>query len=61
MAELAKVKPTIKLAKKIEKVYNIKLIKKIDEIEPSVRQSQYMKKSDGSSLGDIAYIKKKKK
>jgi putative transcription factor len=59
--EAGKVKPTIKLAKKIEKVYNIKLIKKIDEIEPTVHQSQYMKKSNGSSLGDIAYVKKKKK
>jgi len=59
--EAGKVKPTIKLAKKIEKVYNIKLIKRIDEIEPTGRQSHYMKKSDGSSLGDIAYVKKKKK
>jgi len=59
--EAGKVKPTIKLAKKIEKVYHIKLIKKIDEIEPSVHQNQYMKKSNGSSLGDIAYVKKKKK
>ena len=59
--EAGKVEPTIKLAKKIEKVYNIKLLKKIDEIEPTGHQSQYMKKSNGSSLGDIAYVKKKKK
>jgi putative transcription factor len=59
--EAGKVEPTIKLAKKIEEVYNIKLIKQVDEIEPSAKQNQYMKKSSGSSLGDIAYVKKKKK
>ena len=59
--EAGKVEPTIKLAKKIEKVYNIKLLKKVDEIEPTTPQSKYMKKSSGSSLGDIAYVKKKKK
>jgi putative transcription factor len=59
--EAGKVVPTIMLAKKIEKVYDIKLLKKIDEIEPTGHQSQYMKKSNGSSLGDIAYVKKKKK
>ena len=59
--EAGKVEPTIKLAKKIEDVYNIKLIKQVDEIEPTAKQSQYMKKSSGSSLGDIAYVKKKKK
>ena len=58
--EAGKVEPTIKLAKKIEKVYNITLLKKIDEIEPSAKQSKYMKKSHGSSLGDIAFITKKK-
>lgn len=59
--EAGKVEPTIKLAKKIEEVYNIKLLKQVDEIEPSAKQSQYMKKSSSSSLGDIAYVKKKKK
>jgi putative transcription factor len=59
--EAGKVEPTIKLAKKIEEVYNIKLLKQVDEIEPSATQSQYMKKSSGSSLGDIAFVKKKKK
>ncbi|MFX1287104.1 MAG: multiprotein bridging factor aMBF1 [Promethearchaeota archaeon] len=59
--EAGKVEPTIKLAKKIEDVYNIKLIKQVDEIEPTAKQSQYMKKSSGPALGDIAYIKKKKK
>ena len=58
--EAGKAEPTIKLAKKIEDVYNIKLIKQVDEIEPSAKQSQYMKKASGSSLGDIAYVKKKK-
>ncbi|NVM18238.1 MAG: TIGR00270 family protein [Candidatus Lokiarchaeota archaeon] len=58
--EAGKVEPTIKLAKKIEEVYKIKLLKQVDEIEPTAKQSQYMKKSSGSSLGDIAYVKKKK-
>jgi len=59
--EAGKVEPTTKLAKKIEEVYNIKLLKQVDEIEPAAKQNQYMKKSSGSSLGDIAYVKKKKK
>jgi len=56
--ESGKVKPTIKLAKKIEKVYNITLLKKSDEIE--VNTKKYMKKQTSSTLGDIAFIKKKK-
>ncbi len=56
--EAGKVKPTIKLAKKIESVYNIRLLQKSDQIE--VNTERFMKKSTGSSLGDIAFIKKKK-
>jgi len=56
--ESGKVKPTIKLAQKIQKVYNIALLKKTDEIE--VNTKRYMKKTQATSLGDIAFIKKKK-
>ena len=56
--EAGKAKPTIKIAKKLEKSYNIVLLKDIDEIE--INTSQFMKKSTGTSLGDIAFIKKKK-
>ena len=56
--EAGKAKPTIKLAKKLEKSYDIMLLKEADEIE--VNTSQFMKKSTGTSLGDIAFIKKKK-
>jgi len=59
--EAGKVEPTIKLAKKIEKVYGITLIKKVDEIEPSTTQDKYMKKSSSTSLGDIAIVKRRKK
>lgn len=59
--EAGKVIPTIKLAKKIEQVYEITLVKKVDEIEPSITQDKYMKKSSSSSLGDIAIVKKRKK
>ena len=59
--EAGKVVPTIKLAKKIEKVYEIVLIKEIDESEPSITPEKYMKKSSRSSLGDIAVVKKRKK
>ena len=59
--EAGKVEPTVKLAKKIQEVYNIKLLKKIDETEFSVQETKFMKKSTGSSLGDIAFIKKKGK
>jgi putative transcription factor len=58
--EAGKAEPTIKLAKKIENVYKIKILKKVDEIEVSTQDSKYMKKSTGTSLGDIAFIKKKK-
>ena len=58
--EAGKVEPTIKLAKKIEEVYKIKILKKPTEIESNVESTKYMKKSSGSSLGDIAFIKKKK-
>jgi putative transcription factor len=56
--ESGKVKPTIKLAQKMEKVYNIKLLRQIDEIK--VDTKKYMKRSSGNSLGDIAFIKKKR-
>jgi len=59
--EAGKVEPNIKLAKKIQEVYKIKLLKKIDETEFSVQETKFMKKSTGSSLGDIAFIKKKSK
>ena len=59
--EARKVEPTIKLAKKIQEVYKIKLLKKIDETKISVQETKFMKKSTGSSLGDIAFIKKKSK
>lgn len=58
--EAGKVEPTIKLAKKIEDVYNIKILKETDEIEANIQNKKYMKKSNGASLGDIAFIKKKK-
>ena len=47
-------------AKKIEDVYKIKILKKSDEIEARVQNNKYMKKSNVKSLGDIAFIKKKK-
>jgi putative transcription factor len=59
--ETGKVEPTIKLAKKIEEIYDIKLLKKTNEVEASVQDTKYMKKTTGTSLGDIAFIKKKNK
>ena len=56
--ESGKAEPTEKLAKKIESVYNIKLLKKAEDY--IVRTEDYMKKQKNSSLGDIAIIKKKK-
>ncbi|MFX0069941.1 MAG: multiprotein bridging factor aMBF1 [Candidatus Hermodarchaeota archaeon] len=50
--------PTIKLAKKIENVFNITLLTESDKIE--INTDKYMKKSSGTSLGEIAFIKKKK-
>ena len=58
--ESGKAKPTIKLARKIEKVYEITLVKTGDSIDSSPQLNEYMKKKSGSSLGDIAYIRKKK-
>jgi putative transcription factor len=59
--ESGKVEPTIQLAKKIESVYGIKLTKEIDAVEASFSDSKYLKKTSGSSLGDIAFIRKKRK
>jgi len=59
--EAGKVQPTIKLAKKIEKVYKIKLLEKTNKVEASIQTDKFLKKPTGSSLGDIAFIKKKKK
>ena len=55
--ESGKVEPTIKLAKKIEKVYNTSLLKTTDDVQ--VNTVKYMKRKGGSTLGDIAFIKKK--
>jgi putative transcription factor len=58
--EASKNKPTIELAKKLEKEYNIKLLEESDITQ--VNTSDYIKKKrGGTSLGDIAFIKKKKK
>ncbi len=54
-------KPTIQLAKKIQTIYGIMLIKEIDAVEASFSDSKFIKKTSGTSLGDIAFIKKKKK
>ncbi|MFW9822295.1 MAG: multiprotein bridging factor aMBF1 [Candidatus Thorarchaeota archaeon] len=59
--ETGKTEPTIKLAQKIQNIYNIQLLTKSDEAEFIVQEDKFIKKSSGSSLGDIAFIKKKKK
>ena len=59
--EAGKVEPTVKLAKKIQKIYNIQLIKKADDSKIDIQESKFMKRSGGSSLGDIAFIKKRSK
>jgi len=57
--ETGKTKPTIDLAKKLEKEYNIELLENSDIVQ--VNTDEYIKKKNkGSSLGDIAFIKKKK-
>ncbi|MHA2007167.1 MAG: multiprotein bridging factor aMBF1 [Promethearchaeota archaeon] len=57
--EAGRVEPTIKLAKKIEQVYKIRLLKTVDETDFNVQDTKFMKKSTGTSLGDIAFVKKK--
>ena len=39
-------------------MYNISLLKDVDEIQ--VDTKKFMKKTSGSSMGDIAFIKRKK-
>lgn len=56
--EASKAKPTIELAKKIEEVYNIKLLEEPQQTATDYKK--FLKKSSGSSLGDMAFIKKKK-
>ncbi|MEJ2248386.1 MAG: multiprotein bridging factor aMBF1, partial [Candidatus Lokiarchaeota archaeon] len=50
--EAAKTKPTLKLAKKLEKALDIKLLEQADEVV--VDTKKFMKRTGGSSLGDIA-------
>ena len=57
--ETGKAKPTIKLARKIQKIYGIKLITTSETTESSTQINKYMKKSTGSSLGDMAFVRKK--
>ena len=60
--EANKMKPTIQLAKKIQDTYNIQLLQKKDSnvnLTASQRK-KYIKRGKGTSLGDIAFIKKKK-
>ncbi|MHA2181629.1 MAG: multiprotein bridging factor aMBF1 [Promethearchaeota archaeon] len=59
--ETGKAEPTVKLAKKIQKIYKIQLLAKSDEMDFNVQENKFMKKPSSSSLGDIAFIKKKKK
>ncbi|TFF88830.1 MAG: TIGR00270 family protein [Promethearchaeota archaeon] len=57
--EAGKARPTIKLARKLEKALDISLLEQPDEF--IVDTNKYMKRQKGgSSLGDIAFIKKKK-
>jgi len=57
--ETGKLVPSLQLAKKFEELYNIKLITEAENFEVNIQK--YLKKpSSRSSLGDIAFIKKKK-
>lgn len=56
--ESGKLEPNLKLAKKIEEVYNIKILKETDEVKVNIKK--FMKKSSTASMEDIAFIKKKK-
>ncbi|MHA1149259.1 MAG: multiprotein bridging factor aMBF1 [Promethearchaeota archaeon] len=57
--ETGKAKPTISLAKKIEKTYNISLLQK-NMAQEEINYKSYIKRGSRSSLGDIAFIKKRK-
>ncbi len=59
--ETEKAKPTVKLAKKIQKIYKIQLLTQADEMDFNIQEKKFMKKSSRSSLGDIAFIKRKGK
>lgn len=59
--ETGKAKPTLQLAKKIEKAYEVELLKRKEIMGDNMDLKKFLKKTDGSSLGDIAFIKKKKK
>ncbi|MHA1804339.1 MAG: multiprotein bridging factor aMBF1 [Promethearchaeota archaeon] len=56
--EAGKIEPPLKIAGKLEKVLGIKLMRETTETPVDYRK--FLKKSKGTSLGDIAFIKKKK-
>jgi uncharacterized protein (TIGR00270 family) len=60
--EANKMKPTIQLAKKIQDTYKIQLLQKKDSnvnLTASQRKRYLKRGKGGTSLGDIAFIKKK--
>ncbi|MHA1723563.1 MAG: multiprotein bridging factor aMBF1 [Promethearchaeota archaeon] len=56
--EAGKIEPPLKVAEKLENVLGIKLMRETKEMPVDYRK--FLKKSKGTSLGDIAFIKKKK-
>ncbi len=59
--EAESVKPTIRLAQKIERAFNVKILKEIDEEDPVITPQDKPKKIGAPTLGDMIVIKKKKK
>ena len=57
--EIGKVEPTIKLARKIEDTYKIRILQKTDSTDINIQDNKFKKKTHGSSLGDMAFVKKK--
>lgn len=58
--EAERVEPTIKLAKRIEKRFGVKILKEIDD-EPILTQQDRPKSPGPATLGDMIVFKKKKK
>jgi len=57
--EIGKVEPTVKLARKIEDTYKIRLLQKTTSSDMNILENKLKKKTHGSALGDIAFVKKK--
>ncbi|MHA1734259.1 MAG: multiprotein bridging factor aMBF1 [Promethearchaeota archaeon] len=59
--ELEQVKPPIRLAQRIERTFQVKMLKEVDEDEDALPEREKPRKIGAPTLGDMVVFKKRKK